>query len=99
MMEQDVFLRVNRRQLKCDRCQKPFSDKFDFVEKTRSYTKRLASKIVTEVIESDIKNVAERNGLTENEVETILKEQFSDLKLDKPIGLKKLGIDEIAWVQ
>ncbi|MDJ0718830.1 MAG: helix-turn-helix domain-containing protein [Prochloraceae cyanobacterium] len=70
-----------------------------YVEKTRSYTKRLASKIVTEVIESDIKNVAERNGLSETEVETILKEQFSDLKLNKPIGLKKLGIDEIAWVQ
>ena len=54
---------------------------------------------MTEVIESDIKNVAERNGLSETEVETILKEQFSDLKLNKPIGLKKLGIDEIAWVQ
>jgi len=24
--EHDVFLRVNRRQLKCDRCQKPFSE-------------------------------------------------------------------------
>ncbi len=97
--EQDVFLRVNRRQLKCDRCKKPFSEEFDFIEKTRTYTKRLAQKIITEVVESDIKNVAERNGLSEREVETILKEQFSDLKLDKPIGLKKLGIDEIAWVK
>ena len=92
-------MRAATRIRSADRCQKPFSEKFDFVEKTRSYTKRLADKIITEVIESDIKNVAERNGLTENEVETILKEQFSDLKLDKPIGLKKLGIDEIAWVK
>ena len=52
-----------------------------------------------EVIESDIKNVAQRNGLSEKEVETILKEKFSDLKIEKPLGLKKLGIDEIAWVK
>ncbi len=74
-------------------------EKFDFVEKTRTYTKRLAEKVIREVIESDLKNVAERNGLSEKEVETILKEKFSDLKTEKPKGLKKLGIDEIAWVK
>ena len=36
---------------------------------------------------------------SEKEVETILKEKFSDLKTDKPTGLKKLGIDEIAYVK
>lgn len=97
--EHQVYLKVNRRQLKCDRCKKPFSEEFDFVEKTRTYTKRLAEKVVREVIESDIKNVAPRNGLSEKEVETILKEKFSDLKIEKPLGLKKLGIDEIAWVK
>ncbi len=97
--EHQVYVKVNRRQLKCDRCKKPFSEEFNFVEKTRTYTKRLAEKIVREVIESDIKNVAQRNGLSEKEVETILKEQFSDLKAQKPLGLKRLGIDEIAWVK
>ncbi|MDJ0718276.1 MAG: helix-turn-helix domain-containing protein [Prochloraceae cyanobacterium] len=92
-------MRAATRIRRADRCKKPFSEQFDFVEQTRTYTKRLAQKIITEVIKSDIKNVAERNGLSENEVETILKEKFSDLKTDKPIGLKKLGIDEIAWVQ
>ncbi len=97
--EHQVYLKVNRRQLKCTRCKKPFSEKFDFVDKTRTYTSRLAQKVIREVIESDIKNVAERNGLSENEVATILKEKFSDLKTDKPTGLKKLGIDEIAYVK
>ena len=97
--EHQVYLKVNRRQLKCDRCKKPFSEEFDFVEKTRTYTKRLAEKVVREVIESDIKNVAQRNGLSEKEVETRLKEKFSDLKIEKPLGLKKLGIEEIAWVK
>ena len=51
------------------------------------------------MLESDGKNVAQRNGLSEQEVETILKEKFADLKTDKPKQLKKLGIDEIAWVK
>ena len=97
--EHQVYLKVNRRQLKCAHCKKPFSEKFDFVEKTRTYTKRLAEKVIREVIESDVKNVAERNGLSEKEVETILKEKFADLKTQKPLELKKLGIDEIAWVK
>lgn len=98
MMEHDVFLKVNRRQLKCRDCKKPFSEEFNSIKKTRNYTERLAQKVIREVIESDIKNVAERNGLSESEVETILKEKFADLKIEKPKGLKKLGIDEIAWV-
>ncbi len=98
--EHQVYLKVNRRQLKCELLRKkPFSEQFDFVEKTRTYTKRLAEKVVREVIESDIKNVPKRNGLSEKEVETILKEKFSDLKTEKPQGLKKLGIDEIALVK
>ena len=99
LMEQDVYLRVNRRQFKYYRCQKPFCEEFNFVKKTRTYTERLAEKVITEVLESDLKNVAQRNGLSEKEVETILKEKFSEFKTDKPRELKKLGIDEIAWVK
>ncbi len=99
MMEPDVYLRVNRRQFKCSHCQKPFTEHFDSIRKTRTYTERLSEKIITEVIESDLKNVAQRNGLSEKEVETILKEKFAELKIDKPKQLKKLGIDEIPWVK
>ena len=99
MMEHDVYLRVNRRQFKCSPCQKPFTEHFDGLKKTRTYTERLAEKIITEVLESDGKNLAQRNGLSEQEVETILKEKLADLKTDKPKQLKKLGIDEIAWVK
>ena len=99
MIEHDLYLKINRRQLKCKHCQKPFSEEFDSIKKTRNYTERLAEKIIVEVIGSDIKNVAERNGLSESEVETILKEKFSELKTEKPQGIKKIGIDEIAWVK
>ena len=99
MMEHDVYLRVNRRQFKCSHCQKPFTEHFHSLKKTRTYTERLAEKIITEVLESDVKNVARRNGLSDKEIETILKEKFAELKTDKPRQLKKLGIDEIAWVK
>jgi len=97
--EHDIYLKVNRRQLKCSHCKKPFSEELNCLRKTRNYTERLAKKIITEVLESDIKNVAKRHNLSEKEVETILKEKFSDLEIEKPQGLKKLGIDEIAWVK
>ena len=94
--EHHVYLKVNRRQFKCSSCKKPFSEQFKSIKKTRTYTERLASKIISEVIESDIKNVAERNDLSQSEVETILKEKFAELKTERPVNLKKLGIDEIA---
>ena len=31
--ENEVFLRVNRRQFKCNNCKKPFSEELDFVKK------------------------------------------------------------------
>ena len=96
MIEEDVYLKVNRRQLKCKDCKKPFSEEFESIKKTRTSRERLALKIISEVIESDIKNVAERNGLSQSEVETILKEKFDELKTERPVNLKKLGIDEIA---
>ncbi len=58
-------------------------------KKTRTYTKRLAEKVVREVIESDLKNVAQRNGLSEKEVETILKEKICGVKNRKTSGVKK----------
>lgn len=99
IIEHDVYLKVNRRQFKCSHCQKPFTEHFDSIKKTRTYTERLAEKIIAEVVESDVKNVAQRNSLSEKEVETILKEKFAELKTDKPKQLKKLGIDEISWVK
>ena len=56
-MEQDVYLRVNRRKFQCYRCQKPFCKEFNFVKKTRTYPERLAEKVITEVIGSDLKKV------------------------------------------
>jgi transposase len=95
----DVFLKINRRQFRCINCQKIFSEELNFVKKRRTYTTRLAEKVVKEVLESDMVNTAKRNGMTPREIETLLKEKSEDLLEEKPKGLKRLGIDEITHLK
>ena len=96
---QAVYLEVNRRQFKCKNCGKPFSEELDFVNKRRQYTSRLAQEIVRQVLADNIKTVAENNDVSIEEIETMLQDYGSKLKLEKLSGLKKLGIDEIALVK
>jgi transposase len=51
---------------------------------------------LSELLESDIKNVAQRNGVSEQEIKTMLRESGKELIREKPTGLKRMGIDEIA---
>jgi transposase len=95
----DVFLLVNRRQFRCKSCRKVFSEELNFVKKRRTYTKRLAEKVVQEVLDTDILNTAKRNRMTAAEIDTILKELEEDLLKEKPTDLKKLGIDEITHLK
>jgi len=95
----EIFLQVNRRQFRCRSCGKVFSEELSFVKKRRTYTKRLATKVVKEVLETDIVNTAKRNGMTPAEIETLLKEAEEDFLAEKPRDLKKLGIDEITHLK
>lgn len=97
--EQAVFLEINRRQFKCDRCQKPFSEKLEFVTSRRKYTKRLATKTIEEVLADDIHSIAKRGIVTTKEIDRMLKDASASLLTSKPIGLKRLGIDEIALIK
>ena len=96
--EKPVFLEINRRQFKCQKCGKPFSEKLDFVNNRRTYTKRLADTIITSVLSSDIHSVAKQGVVTTEEIERILSDASRELS-SKPSGLKKLGIDEIALIK
>ena len=97
--EQQVFLEINKRQFKCQKCQRPFTEDLYFVERRRKYTKRLANKIIKEVLDSDIHSVAEKGIVTTREIERMLKDASSNALLGKPLHLKRLGIDEIALVK
>jgi transposase len=97
--EQQVFLEINRRQFKCESCQKPFSEDLNFLSRRRKYTKRLANKIIQEVLDNDIHSVAQRGVVTTEEIERMFKDASSKLSNIKPLKLKRLGIDEIALVK
>lgn len=99
MSDYQVILKVNRRQLKCRECQKVFSERLSFVKTRRTYTKRLALKVIKEVLETNVESAARRNRMTTSEIETILKELEEDLLKEKPRQIKKLGIDEITQLK
>ncbi|MGK7874445.1 MAG: ISL3 family transposase, partial [Xenococcaceae cyanobacterium] len=99
MGNREVVLRVNRRRFKCEFCQKPFSERLDFVGKKKGFTKRYAQMITEQVIHSDVNNIAKNNGLTEEEVWSMvmtLAETIMPINVD---SLCKLGIDEISLVK
>ena len=96
--EKLVFLEINRRQFKCKKCGKPFSEKLDFVMNRRTYTKRLATQTIQEVLKSDIHSVAKKGVVTTEEIEKMLEDASLQLS-SKPSALKKLGIDEIALIK
>lgn len=62
-------------------------------------SQRLAEQIIKEVLADDIRSVAKRGRVTEKEIERMLKDASADLSNIKPIGLKRLGIDEIALIK
>jgi transposase len=80
-------------------CDKVFSEELNFIKKRRTYTLRLASTVIREVLETNGESAARRNRMTPSEIETLLKEQEEDLLKEKPTELKKLGIDEITRVK
>ena len=49
----------------------PWSEKLDFVDKSKVYTKRLATNIVEQVLNSNIHSVAKRNDLSDEIVQSL----------------------------
>lgn len=52
-----------------------------------------------QVLDNDIRSVAQRNDVSEEEIETMLKDIGAELLQEKPKEIKRLGLDEIAWVK
>jgi transposase len=49
-------------------------------------------------LSSNIKSVAEKNNVSEEEIQTMLKNAAAEVINEKPKSIKRLGIDEIAFV-
>ena len=72
--ERPVYLIVNPRWLNED---------LGFIAKGGKYTKRFVEAILEQVLTSDIKNVAQKNDLSEQEIETMLKNLAQELVQEK----------------
>lgn len=94
-----LILSVNRRRFKWKKCQKPFSEKLDFVANKKSFTRRYAQAVTQQVVHSDIKNVAHNNGLTSEEVESMVMFFTKSLLPIDVNNLRRLGMDEISLVK
>jgi len=95
----EVILRVNRRQFKCEQCQKPFSETLDFVENKKSFTNRYAQTITEQLIHSDVDNVAKNNKLSSEEVWSMAMAVSAKVLPINTENLHRLGIDEISLVK
>lgn len=99
MGDKEVILNLNRRRFKCKKCRKTFSEKFNFVGARKTYTHRYAEKIVKQVISSNVSSVAKNNGLTEEEVNSMIEDVAKNIIPIDLTNLRRLGIDEISLVK
>jgi transposase len=94
--DKEVYLRINSRQFKCEKCGKPFTEVIDIKPFRRSYTVRFAIDVVERVLGSNIAAVSEQVGISEYQIQHILDDVRNILKLKKPNNLSRLGMDEFS---
>ena len=99
MGDKEVILNINRRRFKCKKCRKTFNEELDFVGVRKKYTHRYAENIIKQLINSDVSNVAKNNGLSEEEVYSMLEDIVKDILPINVSNLRRLGIDEISLVK
>ncbi|KYC41357.1 transposase [Scytonema hofmannii PCC 7110] len=99
MGDKEVILDVNRRRFKCKKCRKTFSEKLNFVGTKKTYTHRYAENIVKQVINSNVSSVARNNGLTDEEVNSMIEDVAKNVMPIDLTNLRRLGIDEISLVK
>lgn len=99
MGDKEVILNLNRRRFKCKKCRKTFSEQFNFVGARKTYTYRYAENIVKQVINSNKSSVAKNNGLTEDEVNSMIEDVAESFIPIDVTNLRRLGIDEISLVK
>lgn len=72
--DKEVILNLNRRRFKCKICRKTFTEQLDFVGTRKGFTHRYAENIVKQVISSNVSNVARNNGLSDEEVNSMIED-------------------------
>lgn len=90
-----VYLKIPRRQIYCQSCQKYSTEVLEFVEKGRSYTKRYEEYIYQRVKELTVEQVSNNEQLSGEQVENIFTRIASLKKKDWGMP-ERIGLDEFS---
>lgn len=99
LMEQPVYLQINRRRMRCSHCGNIFREDLNFLPRKRRYTKRFRQQVCQEAWEGSISKTAKKYQVSEQEIETMLQDLGREFIAEQPERVKRLGIDEIAVVK
>lgn len=91
------YIIVHPRRYRCLRCHRQFTERFDFLDPNKSYTKRYAEWIHKIASKTDLNFVSELEGIGYKKVESIFYSLSKEkLSLEKELKFDKIGIDEIS---
>lgn len=91
-----VILHLLVHQYDCDDCSRTFSERFDFVEKNKSYTKRQAKWIFEMSAQQSHYRVASITGFSHKTIERICYNQIIIREVDWS-KIRRIGLDEFAF--
>lgn len=83
---QPVYLKVPRRRFYCRRCQRYVTEKLEFIDWRRVYTRRYEQHIYQRVIRSSVEQISREEELSSEEIQGIFRQVSNQLK--KKTGVK-----------
>jgi transposase len=91
---QPVYLKIPRRNFYCRHCQKYVTERLDFLNWRRQYTRRYEENIYQRVLHSNMEQISREEGLTPEQVEGIFNSVSSYVK--KKTGIK---LNDSVWMK
>ena len=91
------YIVIHPRRYRCLRCHRQFTERFDFLDPNKSYTKRYAEWIHKIASKTDLNFVSQLEGLGYKKVESLFYSiSKQKLSFEKELKFDKIGIDEIS---
>ena len=95
-----VGIYLNTRRMKCNECNKTFSERLPEVDERRSMTRRLVDWIGKQAVRRTFSSIAEDVGVTEGTIRLVFKDYVSDVEKTFRFETPKwMGIDEIHLIK
>lgn len=91
------YIILHPRRFKCTKCNNRFTERFDFLDKKKSYTKRFAEWIHKIAKKTDISFISQLEGIGYKKVEGIFYSvSKKNIEFKKKLKFDKIGLDEIS---